>query len=206
MTDRKKRGRRSGPETEARILKEATDLFARLGYAEASIREIAIRAAVTMPTIYLYYRDKRALYLAACLAVFRRATAVVIAALETDDPPQQRLYNFLIALARVLIEDPHLTRIFQRELADADKEGLEILDRETHRSVFEAVDSALVEALGGEAPPMTAMSTFALTFGFVQYMQVGAALALPGQGDPAERLARQVLRITLPDIHARLFP
>lgn len=207
MTTPKKPGRKTREQTEARIMREATDMFAQHGYAATSIRMIADRSGITIPTIYLYYEDKRALYLACCLAVFKRGTVIIQRELIAPLPPEQRIYNYLVSLSRLLIEDPHLAKLFQRELLDADEEGLDILNREAFRESLVSLGEAIEEASDGPVPPLSALSTFALTFGFVQYMQVGDVLGPDIGATSAERgeqLARHVLRITLPQIERKL--
>src|SRR5690554_4328704 len=61
------RGRAIGAETEAAIIRVATEEFAARGYELVSMRTIASRVNITPPSIYLYFQDKRSLYIACCL-------------------------------------------------------------------------------------------------------------------------------------------
>jgi len=49
--------------TRIRILQKAGELFARRGYREISMREIAAECGITKPAIYHYFRGKKQLYL-----------------------------------------------------------------------------------------------------------------------------------------------
>jgi TetR/AcrR family transcriptional regulator len=46
-----------------RLLKAATGLFARKGYASTTVREIVNAAGVTKPVLYYYFRNKEGIYL-----------------------------------------------------------------------------------------------------------------------------------------------
>lgn len=199
------RPRRKAAESEKTILRVATDKFTEKGFDGASIREIANQAGVTVPTIYLYFEDKRALYLAVCVSVFKRSLALILEQLHADAPPEIRIYRFLVELARELLEDPHLAKLFQRELDDADRDGLALLDREAHRISLGAVEDTIRELGEVDVVPLAALSTFALSFGLVQYTQVTPELDFPGEGSKPERLAQVVMRTVLPDTYSKLF-
>lgn len=62
-------GQRLGPEgAKKRILEAAERTFEEQGYSKATIRKVASKAGLSVGTIYLYYKDKEALY----TALFRR--------------------------------------------------------------------------------------------------------------------------------------
>jgi AcrR family transcriptional regulator len=201
----KKPGRKTGPQTEARILREATDMFAHYGFDATSIRMIADKAGVTLPTIYLYFADKRELYLSCCLDVFKASSAAVIAADDDTLPPAERVYVIVREIAHQLIENKNLTKLFQREILDADMEGLALLDRDAFVASFSRLEQ-LVSGIIGPLPPLKVLSVFALSFGFAQYMQ-GAMFTEPDLSpgpDRPDRLAQHVMRITLPEIYEQL--
>ena len=60
---KKRRGRR---ELKELIIAAASELFARKGYAEPTIREIADAAQVVLPTLYRIFADKRDIYEQCC--------------------------------------------------------------------------------------------------------------------------------------------
>ena len=63
---RKKQGkgqRASDGLARGRLLKSATELFTRKGYAGTTVREIVAAAAVTKPVLYYYFRSKEGIYL-----------------------------------------------------------------------------------------------------------------------------------------------
>jgi AcrR family transcriptional regulator len=198
--------RSSGRETEAKLIAVATPLFAKLGFDAVSTRMIAKRAAVTIPVIYLYFSNKRDLYLRCCVEVFGGGAKAMLTALQDSGSPEERVFQTLHALAKALMADANLGHLFQRELLAADKEGLDLLERATMRESFDLLHRTIEEAMGSPVPELTVVSIYALTFGLFQYMHVGNIIeASPKPEDAAEWLARQVARVTLPDIYQRLF-
>ena len=63
MIDRKARKKQITKQREEEILKSASRVFARRGYASATIPEIAQEAGIAVGTIYNYYRNKRELFI-----------------------------------------------------------------------------------------------------------------------------------------------
>ena len=192
--------RRGGEETRAIIMKKATRLFARSGYDAVSTREIAEAAKISVPAIYLYFADKRELYLACCVAVFQRSTAHMMVATGGDTPPVEKVRKVVHALVRMLINDPHLLSLFQWELATSDTEGLAILEESAFRESVDRLGVLIGEASGKPVARIDVIAVFALAFGLVQYSKVGAALGLPSDGDAGDYLAGYVLQKILPQL------
>jgi AcrR family transcriptional regulator len=61
----KRRRRKSARPAE--IITAALSVFAEKGYAEATMEEVAARVAISKPTIYLYFKTKEDLFIAAVL-------------------------------------------------------------------------------------------------------------------------------------------
>lgn len=64
MTDRDLRKKRIALQRREQILKAATEIFTRRGFAAATVPEIARLAGIAAGTIYLYYPNKRDLFIA----------------------------------------------------------------------------------------------------------------------------------------------
>jgi TetR/AcrR family transcriptional regulator len=65
--------------TRERILRAASDLFARQGFSHVSMRAVAEAAGVTKPALYYHFRDKEALF-EECLSDFNEELAGTMAA------------------------------------------------------------------------------------------------------------------------------
>jgi AcrR family transcriptional regulator len=64
MAKRKTKKKPTTSPRQEQILKAATEVFSRKGYAAATVPEIARMAGVAVGTIYLYYPSKRELFIA----------------------------------------------------------------------------------------------------------------------------------------------
>jgi AcrR family transcriptional regulator len=89
---RRERLRRARAE---RILEAAAAVFARKGFHQATIREIAELADVAEGTIYNYFTDKRDLLVAMTRHVIARSASTALAELQTDD--EQALLTAILA-------------------------------------------------------------------------------------------------------------
>jgi TetR/AcrR family transcriptional regulator len=155
-------------ETKVQISEAATSLFADHGYAAVSIREIASAAEVNIPTIYHYFGDKRALYLACCETVFTDASDQLIRSLEAKKTPRENILNFISTLYEMLARDTALSRLYLRELADRDESGLELLADKSFVFNYKAFLELLSEISDNAPEPADVASIFALTFGLSQ--------------------------------------
>ena len=72
-------------ERQARILEAAASVFARKGFHQATIREIAELADVADGTIYNYYADKRDMLVAITRQVITSTTSETLAEFQVED-------------------------------------------------------------------------------------------------------------------------
>jgi AcrR family transcriptional regulator len=68
--------------TRERILRAASELFARQGFSRASMRAVASAAGVTKPALYYYFKDKESLF-EECLADFNEQMEATMRAATT---------------------------------------------------------------------------------------------------------------------------
>lgn len=91
--------------TRQRILREAAREFARLGFDQANINLIAEQAGIGKGTIYLYFENKRELFLAMLRSITQTQVAAIRAALAMKGTLQQRLERLFRAFAKLAEED-----------------------------------------------------------------------------------------------------
>src|SRR5579862_1557948 len=91
--------------TRQRILREAAREFARLGFDQANINLIAEQAGIGKGTIYLYFENKRELFLAMLRSITQVQVAAIRAALAVKGPLQVRLERLFRAFAQLAEED-----------------------------------------------------------------------------------------------------
>jgi TetR/AcrR family transcriptional regulator, regulator of cefoperazone and chloramphenicol sensitivity len=129
--DRSHEGSPRGQKTRERILDAALKAFAEASFAEATTRQIAESAAVSLPTLQYYFEDKEGLYRACAETILERyrqhagsAGAAAREALENDCSPEQarvQLKALMSALGRFLLASSEVgrwARFVSRELRD----------------------------------------------------------------------------------------
>lgn len=99
-----KRPRAGRPPTLAapreRILEEAARLFAKSGYENSSVADLAAAIGVSKAAIYHYYPTKQDIYDAIIIDVLRGMTAAVSQAVAQAPGHRERLRAFMLAHAR----------------------------------------------------------------------------------------------------------
>lgn len=108
------------------ILRAAEHVFARAGFAGATMAEIAVRAGVPKSNLHYYFRTKQALYravLAHTLQLWLSETDIIRAEL----PPQVALEQYIRAKMRLSASHPDASRVFANELLHGAPEIGEIL-------------------------------------------------------------------------------
>lgn len=108
------------------ILGAAEHVFARAGFAGATMAEIAMRAGVPKSNLHYYFRTKQALYravLAHTLQLWLSETDIIRAEL----PPQVALEQYIRAKMRLSASHPDASRVFANELLHGAPEIGEIL-------------------------------------------------------------------------------
>ncbi|MEO6324934.1 MAG: TetR/AcrR family transcriptional regulator [Thermoanaerobaculia bacterium] len=76
---------------ESEILEAASRVFARRGFQEVLIADVALEAGVGKGTIYRYFSTKDELYLAAVASGFSALNSRLVAALPQEASPSRRL-------------------------------------------------------------------------------------------------------------------
>lgn len=108
-------GGRIRQENEALILRAAEYVFARAGFAGATMADIATRAGVPKSNLHYYFRTKQALYravLAHTLKLWLSETDIISA----EYPPRLALEQYIRAKMRLSASHPDASRVFANEL------------------------------------------------------------------------------------------
>jgi len=102
--------------TRRRIMREAASEFARLGFDQANINTIAEQAGIGKGTIYLYFENKRALFLAMLRSIAQSQLPSIRAAIATDGALRQRLERLFCAFAHLAEEESDNFNVFMSAL------------------------------------------------------------------------------------------
>ncbi len=70
--------------TRQRILREAAGEFARLGFDQANMNVIAEQAGIGKGTVYLYFENKRELFLSMLRSIAQEQLAVIRSAVAAE--------------------------------------------------------------------------------------------------------------------------
>jgi AcrR family transcriptional regulator len=87
---------------EDKILSAASELFIEQGYDKTDIRQIAGKANIAVGTLYNYYKNKQVLFYAVFEHKLTTTLENIKQAIEKDDDPEQRIYNFLVRMQKEL--------------------------------------------------------------------------------------------------------
>ena len=101
-------------ERRRQILDAATEVFAEVGYHEASINAIIEKAEIARGTFYLYFESKAAVF-DSILDNAMHELRARISRIDVDDPsappPQVQLRTVLVRVLEYVVGDRRLTRI-----------------------------------------------------------------------------------------------
>lgn len=141
----------------ARILQEAAKLFARRGYENSSIADLAAALGVSKAGIYHYFATKQDIYNAIVSEVLQGMCLTVTQAVRQETAPQEQLRAFMLAHARYF-EQHHAAFVTMMigysgmalpesddaiRLRDAYEQLLrDLLTRGVEQGAFRCVDSA----------------------------------------------------------------
>jgi len=182
----------------ALILERAIPLFADVGFAAVSMRQIATAVGITPAALYYHFPDKETLYLEAMRYAYADQAESFNLVLRQEGSPKQRLRSFVVKLTEYLYAEPDIRRLLQRERLDGDDRRLKLLAENLFREQFEGM-SALAEDLAPQFDPHLWAISIA---GLVMYHIETATLRkfLPGtrkrHDDPAV-VADHVVRFIL---------
>jgi TetR/AcrR family transcriptional regulator, fatty acid metabolism regulator protein len=103
------------------ILKAATQVFARSGFFQSQVADVAREAGVAAGTVYLYFRSKDDLLVSLFERTMQEAIAEGHAALDGVSDPHERLTRIARLHLERLGRDRDLAVVFQVELRQSTK-------------------------------------------------------------------------------------
>jgi AcrR family transcriptional regulator len=124
------------------LLAAARNVFATKGFHEAKVDDIAAAARVAKGTFYLYFADKRSIFVELVDSLFARLAAAILEVDVDGDVAGQIKHNIRAVIA-VLLDDPAVTQMLLSYTAVPDQKFLQKI-----RSFYAGVKKLLSEALG----------------------------------------------------------
>lgn len=134
------------PDTRARILAAAGEVFAQIGFSGARVDDIAERAGINKAMLYYHVGDKEHLYEVVLTETIERGLASFRQATENLDSPSEKLQAIIDAITSFGISHPNFVPIMVREIASG---GVNLPDEMLLRmaSVFRVVADVLAEGV-----------------------------------------------------------
>ena len=121
------------------LLRAAREVFAEKGYHDAKIDDIVALAKVAKGTFYLYFSDKRSIFVELVNSLFQRIGAAILKVDPQRDVAAQVKHN-IRAIVAALLDDPALTKILFSYAAGLDPAFVQAI-----RSFYDG-SKALLEA------------------------------------------------------------
>ena len=112
-------------ETKDRIVNEARELFAKQGYDNVNINDIAFACNIGRRTVYSYFKGKDEIYMAVIEAELERLIARMAAVAQADLPPDRKLlemiFTRLVAIKEVVHRNGSLKADFFQDIMLVEK-------------------------------------------------------------------------------------
>jgi AcrR family transcriptional regulator len=185
------------------LLDAAERLFGRDGYDEVGTPQIAAEAGVSVGTLYRYFDDKKAVYLAIVRRYLRRAYHETIDQLTPERFVGKARHETIEETVRILFEyveqQPKLNRVFlEMSLRDAEVAKL--------RVDFEAAACQRLAQLVAAICPRSVIADPEATAWVLHAAALECATGLAGAGRPAPMSGPRVRRALTEMIERWLFP
>ncbi len=187
--------------TRRRILREAASEFARLGFDQANINTIAELAGIGKGPIYLYFENKRELFLAMLRSIAQAHIASIRATLAAEGTLQQRLERLFLAFATLAEQESDSFNVYMSALYGVNR----AFQAEASKLLrdYVAVIALLLEEsrargeITCENVEATALMVFSLTESYVL-----SARVLGSSQQQISRTAKSVARLILDGIRS----
>jgi AcrR family transcriptional regulator len=147
------------------IIEAARDIFAKKGYEDTTIAEIAEAAGVAVGTVYLYFRNKREIYISTSLNLMVLHAAVIEDPRLATLPWEQVPRAIIEATFHISHENIRLMSLFQVDI----QSRAEIqLHKAADNVITNALDNFLRQAIAqGQLAPFDTQMYAKIIFGLV---------------------------------------
>jgi TetR/AcrR family fatty acid metabolism transcriptional regulator len=109
-------GKRKNSEKYYRIIEAATKIFAKKGFYQAKISEIAKEARVADGTIYIYFENKDDILISLFEEQMQAVLDNMVAKISTEQDPVKKLEKFAFNHLQLIEQNKNMAEIIQVEL------------------------------------------------------------------------------------------
>jgi AcrR family transcriptional regulator len=161
------------------ILEAARTVFSRKAYADAAVDDVAEHARIAKGTLYLYFKSKEDLYLAALVSDLRAMSADARGKMESATGFREKLRAFLTVRLDYCRSHENFLRIYLAEygtmfLRAPISRELHQLVRENIRYVAQVVEGAIANGEIRRVPaPAAAAAIFDMSRGLIERRLLG---------------------------------
>ena len=130
-----------------RLLKVATELFARKGYSATTTREIVDAARVTKPVLYYYFRSKEGIYLELMERAFKQFESVVDTSIMGSGSIEQKLLRLCDQVFDLALKEIEVVRLVYA-FYYGPPQGAPFFDFDAvHQRLFDAIQQLVMEGM-----------------------------------------------------------
>lgn len=127
--------RKEAPENRrAAILKAARAVFARQGYANTVVEDIAAQAGIAKGTLYLYFKSKEDIFLGALIEDARRLEEITRERMSAVDSWYDKLSEYLTVRLEYLETHQDFLRIYLAEIR-----GMMVCGMRMHSELYQVI-------------------------------------------------------------------
>ncbi|HTW90858.1 MAG TPA: TetR/AcrR family transcriptional regulator [bacterium] len=123
------------------ILKAAFAVVTEKGYFETKVDDVAHRAGVAKGTVYLYFKDKPAIYIGLVDSLLEQALAITAAVLARPISPQQKLEELFSSWASGVMSNPGVMALLSMENVHQDNTVMKRFKKQVLPHIVEMQDA-----------------------------------------------------------------
>jgi AcrR family transcriptional regulator len=149
------------------ILDGAASVFAKNGYQQTTIDEIAASLKMSKGAIYLYFKNKEELYVSVLQAIYERRYAILSTAYQADDPITVKFEKIMDRLGSLINHDDYVFIRLSLEgfLESEHIPKLRAIKTDSHQRFYELINGLLQEGqLAGQINPELNLPSAAAAF------------------------------------------
>lgn len=123
------------PDGAQRILMGAAQVFAKKGYAAASVRQLAESAKMSIPMMYYYFEGKEAVFAALMNSAMSYLDENALGPAMAAESPREALRIFIVNHVQVALENPLIIRTLMAAFFGPEEGGppLVLLEKKKHK-------------------------------------------------------------------------